>query len=751
MERQLRVLMVEDNEDDAVLLAAELRRAGFDLTTERVETSEAMAAALKRAEWDVVLADYSLPRFGVRQALALLKRKHPDIPFIIVSGTMSEEAVVEVMKAGAQDVITKGRWARLIPAIERELREAAVHEEKRRATQALREKEDRFRELAELLPEVVFELDRYGQIRFVNRQAARLTGYPRERVESGVNAVDMFIPEDRERIQRNLLCIMQGIPTGSREYTLQCRDGRTIPVLARSSPIIRDGQPVGVRGILFDISDRKHREEELRQAKDAAEDSNRAKSEFLANMSHEIRTPMNAVIGLSGLLLNTDLTAEQASFVKMIEDSGEALLSIINDILDFSRIEAGQLELEQVALDLIDLVEETVAPFTVQAREKHLELILRLAPTLPRRVVGDPGRIRQVMTNLINNAIKFTQKGYIFIDVDADPMRLLISVSDTGEGIPAEKLPQIFDKFTQADASTTRRYGGTGLGLAICHQLIRMMDGTIRVWSREGIGSTFSFDLQLPRVTREGVRAEPGLALRDSRVLLAIENEITAGIVAELLETSGARVVTAPAGREVLPELRGGAAAGDPYRIVVLDSGLSDVELPGFIQSLREAPEGDRLGVILLAADRGGPAEEPDGLAGVDAVLGRPIMPSRLRTALALDVPEAEGEPAETTDAAADPSRLRVLLVGGRPFDRRVRTLVLERRGCRIEQLESIAEAKAALDREAADLVLLDDAVDDSAAAELPAPKELLPPPVTIASLRDLLDRHLRGRMRGAA
>jgi PAS domain S-box-containing protein len=374
--------------------------------------------------------------------------------------------------------------------------------EQRLWEESLRESEERFRIMADSCPTIIWVTDAAGKVRLTNRICREFFGAALE--QSDDDRWHLFIhPGDRSQyVGRFLLAVRQRVPFRA-EARVRRSDGEWRWIASHAEPRLSlSGEFLGHVGISPDITARKQSEEDLQRAKNAAEGANRFKSEFLANMSHEIRTPMNGIIGLTELALDTGLTAEQRSYLEDVKSSADSLLRILNDILDFSKIEAGKLEFEIIEFDLRQTVEATLKVLNIRAASKNLELSCDVGPSVPSRVLGDPGRLRQILMNLTGNAIKFTEHGDVAIRVERWPeiageVELHFSVKDTGIGIPLHKQQQVFGAFSQADSSLTRRFGGTGLGLTISSQLVEMMGGRIWLESEEGTGSTFHFTLRL--------------------------------------------------------------------------------------------------------------------------------------------------------------------------------------------------------------------------------------------------------------
>ena len=604
-----------------------------------------------------------------------------------------------------------------------------------RAEEALRASEERFKHLAEVFPETIFEADTSGRLTWANAHGLRKYGVTGEDVERGIQLADLIAEADREQVLRRVGERLAGLEGGFIEFTARSLDGTEFDAMSFSAPITGRHGVTGIRGFIMDITERKRAEAELRETNTAlerqtllaqdwaikAELANAAKSEFLANMSHEIRTPMNGVIGMASLLEATALTDEQRRYVAAVRASGESLLGLLNDILDFSKIEAGRLELEALDFDLVELLDDFMGMMAPRAEEKQLELVCDVAQDVPTRLRGDPARLRQILFNLVGNAVKFTERGEIVVRVDAEPAVaggtvLRFSVRDTGIGIPADRQATLFRKFTQVDTSTSRKYGGTGLGLAISKQLTELMGGEIGVASEEGRGAEFSFtarfDLQPGAEPELGV--PPARGLEGVRALVVDDSAASRQMLCRWLVAHGLRATGAESAPAGLAILYGALEGGDPFGAV-----LADMRMPGMDgKSLARAISGEeRLAaakvVLMIPHGHRGDLEHLRSI-GVAACLLKPVRRAELaeRLAAAITGTGLDAPPRRQRKCSLAPGPLRIdariLLVEDNATNQDVALGLLRNLGQRADLAEDGERALEALRREAYDLVLMD-------------------------------------------
>jgi signal transduction histidine kinase/CheY-like chemotaxis protein len=493
-------------------------------------------------------------------------------------------------------------------------------------------------------------------------EIAHASGYFRQ---SGDDALDALYDHDREAwIDGYLARYDQRF----RVFERRNPDGRWFKAIDTRAD---DGSYVGVR---VDITELKAREAELEEAQRKAVLADRAKSEFLANMSHEIRTPMNGVLGMAELLAKSELDTKQQTFTDIIMKSGNALLTIINDILDFSKIDAVQMVLDPAPFDLAEAIEDVATLMSTRAKEKDIEVIVRVQAGLPKRFVGDVGRIRQIVTNLVGNAVKFTDAGHVLIDVAGEEMpdaamRLTVSVTDTGIGIPRDKLALVFDKFAQVDASSTRRHEGTGLGLAITSSLVAMMGGTVDVSSEENVGSTFRFAIELPLAEQKREPKPLPLDVSGARILVIDDNPVNRSILQEQMDSWGFDACAADSGAEGLAVLSAAARMGIEVDCVVLDYQMPAMTGADVAERMRASADMAAVPIVMLTSVDQSLTIARATRLGIDAHLIKPARSSALleavvaaiqkrRSGAEVVVVEEPAAPARPAPVAA-PQRLR--------------------------------------------------------------------------------------------
>jgi PAS domain S-box-containing protein len=617
--------------------------------------------------------------------------------------------------------------------------------------EALRENETRLRAITDSAHDAILMMDPQGLVSYWNLAAERILGFTSAEA-IGQTLHELIVPEHYHAAHHAAFPTFQRTGQGAAvgktiEVNARRKDGTIIAIQLSLSSLFLNGGWYAV-GIISDITERKRMQEALQttlidleqtnqslvdqtlranEMTVAAEYANAAKSEFLANMSHEIRTPMNGVIGMTGLLLDTDLTPEQRQFTNIIRSSSETLLSLINDILDFSKIEAKKMDLESIDFDLRLTLEDTMEMLSVKAHEKGLEIAGILDPDIPAYVRGDPGRVRQIITNLGNNAIKFTPRGEISLRAnlesqDEKQVCVRFAITDTGIGIPQDKMARLFTPFSQVDGSVTRKYGGTGLGLAISKQLAELMGGSTGVTSEEGIGSTFWFTVVFEKTSDEKIRNLVPLAnLTGIKVLVVDDHEVNRLLVSLLLKSWGCRYAEAEKGDVALSLLQEAASSGDPYQAALLDMQMPDMDGAELARRIKADP---RLGatqlILFTSLGKRGDAAQMKAL-GFSGYLTKPLRQEQLHECLALVLGQATISTTQNTHQTA-PTELvtrhtiadsfkhktHILLAEDNTVNQFVVTKILKKLGYRADVVANGQEAITALQAINYDLILMD-------------------------------------------
>jgi len=579
-----------------------------------------------------------------------------------------------------------------------------------------------------------------GTITLFNPGAERLLGWTAEEVIGKKSPLNFLLASEVEQraaeLGRRLGKEIQGLNYFAelarqgiheeREWTHVRKDGSHVPAKLGVTPLHDANDEIsGFLAVSKDMTERKRYEKELIRAREAAEDASRAKTEFLANISHEIRTPLNAILGMTELALGTQLTADQREYVTAVQDAGRTLLALMNDVLDFSRIEARKLELYTINFPLRETLADVLRTFGLRAYQKGLELILQTGPDVPEMVSADVVRLRQILTNLVSNAIKFTERGEItlraFVDIcRADYTLIHFSVADSGVGVPPAKIAILFDPFTQADSSTHRKYGGTGLGLAISKELVEVMGGQMWVESAPGRGSTFHFTLPV-RGRRSGLPVPAAQEkLAGLSVLVADDNRTQRDTLAELLARRGMKTESAAGGRAAVAAMEAAAKQGRAFDLLLLDAQMPDLD--GFavaerVRAVQVPGKGRRCPIVLMTVPGMTETETRRGALGIGASISKPIRESALFDAIeqALQSPTSSSGihriaplPAAPPPSAPGERPLHILLIEDNAVNQVVTRRLLEREGHTVIVAENGVKGLEAVARESFDAILMD-------------------------------------------
>lgn len=657
MTAPLRVLHVEDDPLDSELIEKCLRHEGIDCVLTRVETRAEMLAALEQNDFEIILSDYSLPTFDGFAALAICQEKCPHLPFIMISGTLGEESAIDAFQRGATDYVLKQRLERLAPSVRRALREAAEHNELRRAEAELRLTHQRMRFHLENSPLAIIEFDKDVRVQYWSPQAEKLFGWTAEEAmgkEPG--ELKLVHPDDYVQVQEVMAQLLSWDVSRNGGENRNCtKDGRIIWCEWYNSALLDEaGQLVSILSLGLDVTERKRMEEERmrllereQQARETAEAASRAKDEFLAAVSHELRTPLTPVLGWLRLI-RTGTLNEQAlgQALENIERNVRAEVRLVEDLLDVSRIITGKLRIECRPLELLPIIESALDSMRPAAEARRLALVARLDEQAGL-VAGDQDRLRQVVWNLLSNAIKFTpQGGRVEVRLERVNSQAEITVSDTGQGISAEFLPFVFDRFRQADASITRSHGGMGLGLAIVRHLVEMHGGSVSA-SSAGPGQGATFTVRLPLLSVQGSAEprqrhfrSPGESLTDDlsfsltgvRALIVDDDPDTLEIISWILMQHGAEVKTTLSALTALDILR-----DEEVDVLISDIGLPEFDGYDLIARVREIERPHRQPVPAIALTAFTRIEDRLRAlaAGFQMYISKPVEPEELVAVIA--------------------------------------------------------------------------------------------------------------------
>lgn len=570
MDADIKILSIEDSELDAELIQCELHQEGLNTSFHRVETEDEMRAALDSQEWDLILCDYSMPRFDPLSAIGLLKSKGLDIPFIVISGTIGEENAIRLMKEGCSDCVMKYNMKRLPSIIRRELDDARV----RRDNLSMKARLEKYIILSKHTSDIMLFVAADGSILEANDAAVRAYGYTDEEMLR-LKIFDLRKDDPPSLIREQMAqALIKGIRFETTDYR---KNGTAFPVEVASRGTFISGTQV-ILNTVRNIEERRAMEKILIDSKEAAEAANKSKTQFLANMSHEIRTPMNGILGMTDLTLMTALDDEQRSYLETVKTSSHSLLKVLNDILDYAKVESGKTELNPQPFSIRRTLDSVIELYHISAVQKNILLFSKVEPDVPDLVLGDEVHIRQILLNVVGNAVKFTNRGSVSITLscrmdESAQIQLVFSVKDTGIGISESDQQHIFQSFYQVESSFVRNYGGTGLGLAIAKNLVTLMGGEFQLQSQIDQGSEFIFTLLVKTCESTGSTQNSQLPKPDEpspttpkKVLLVEDDETSRIVERTFLEKRGIRVTSTADGKSAVQ-----LALSEDFDLILMD------------------------------------------------------------------------------------------------------------------------------------------------------------------------------------
>ena len=714
------VLIVDDTPSKRFALKAVLAPLGVSIV--EADSGAAALRCVMSRDFAVILLDVRMPRMdGYETARFIRQRRQSELtPIIFVTAHSNDE--IDRYAEGAVDFIC-------LPVVPAELRAKVsvfahifitAHGLATRARE-LQVSANQLSVVADSAPIGIFQTDAQNRYVYTNPRWTEITGITAEQAK-GQHWDSIMRPEERASLLAQMPDDAPSPAELSHRFEVNLLESATrIAVITSRSIVDRNGAPAGWVGTLADVTAEVGVEAAMSDARDRATEASRLKSDFLANMSHEIRTPMNGVIGMAELLLDTELDSRQRDYAQTVQNSGEALMTIINDILDFSKIEAGMLEVEKIDFDLRATIDDVVDLLARAAQRKQLELIAVVTDTVPLTMSGDPGRIRQVLTNLIGNAIKFTGAGEVKIvatmtEVDGPAPAIRIEVSDTGDGIPSDKLAVIFQPFVQADTSTSRKYGGTGLGLAISGQLVTLMGGDCGVTSELGVGSTFWFTIGVGADVGESTQKHPApdSGLAGLTILVVDDNATQRGVLSGYLTGWGMAVTTCDSGPAALRTMSEAVREGRPFAAVLIDLYMPGMDGRELIKSIADDPELTSRVLLMtgLSLDLGRSAAAEE--SGAPVSLSKPIHRHELLACLrlALGSHAAGTAPSRRTDPRSPRvdgvERGWVLLAEDNLINQKVAVAMLSGAGYRVDTVADGAAAVKAAAAHPYDVILMD-------------------------------------------